>query len=405
MREPRKAFVGAVAVGAVLIALAACSSDSSGGADTTVPGPSSTATNGTSEPTPTGSGAPDTTGAQPTGTPTADDIAMVEVAGDLERPVDMVWRDGDTDPFVVLQPGRVVRLHGRVVGDTVLEIGDEVSGDGEQGLLGLAFHPSDNSLACTFTTARDSALTVSEYTVADDGRFDTASRRLVLEIDHPNGNHNGGQLAFGPDGYLYIGTGDGGAANDPDRNSLDLGELLGKILRIDPRQDGDQPYTVPADNPFIDTDGARSEIWAYGLRNPWRFSFDPATGELWIGDVGQGQWEEVDLARADDGGGRGLNFGWSAYEGTHRFNDDQPDGGVTMPVYEYSHDDGGCSVTGGEVYRGDTVASLVGWYVFGDYCGGTLWALSTTDSETSVIELAGSLGSIAAIVAAPDGTL
>ncbi len=387
----------------VLAVAAGCSDDTT--SPTTSADPAATTP-------PTTASGPTSTGAEPTAAPTttaapaaAGDAVLSPVVGDVERPVDMVWRDGDPDAFVVLQRGRIVRLHDGVVGATALDVRDAISDDNEQGLLGLAFHP-ERDLAYVYTTARDGTLTVSEYPVAADGTFDPAGRRTVIEIRHPNGNHNGGKLAFGPDGYLYIGTGDGGAANDPDRNSLDLTELLGKILRIDPLAANGAPYTVPADNPFVSITGAHPEIWSYGLRNPWRFSFDAATGDLWIGDVGQGAWEEIDLARAADGGGRGLNFGWSAFEGTHRFNDDQSADGVTMPIHEYSHDIGGCSVTGGVVYRGDAIPTLVGWYLFADYCGGQVWALrSTASGPTEVVELLSGAGNITAIVAAPDGTV
>lgn len=340
----------------------------------------------------------------PPAPPVATDVVLTPFVSDLERPVDMVWRADDPDPFVVLQRGRIVRLHDGVVTDTVLNIGHELGTENEQGLLGLAFHPGD-SKAYVYTTATDGALTISEYEVDADGRFAIASRRTVLRIEHPNGNHNGGKLAFGPDSYLYIGTGDGGAANDPDRNALDLGQLLGKILRIDPTPTADAAYSIPEDNPFVDVAGARPEIWSYGLRNPWRFSFDPASGDLWIGDVGQGDWEELDVARASDGGGRGTNFGWSAFEGTHRFNDDQSADGVTMPVFEYSHETGGCAVTGGVVYRGESIPSLSGWYLFSDFCSGKVWALRAHSGVASdIVELGGS-GNVSAFAAAPDGTV
>ena len=172
-----------------------------------------------------------------------------------------------------------------------------------------------------------------------------------------------------------------------------------------PEHFGRATYTVPSDNPFVGVSGARPEIWSVGVRNPWRFNFDSASGDLWIGDVGQGQWEEIDLARAVDGGGRGINFGWSAWEGTHRFNDDQPDGGATMPIFEYEHGEAGCSVSGGDVYRGTALPSLVGWYLFSDYCSGIITALQATDGELTGHLERGPLAAVSAINAGPDGEL
>ena len=306
----------------------------------------------------------------------------------------------------MLQGGYVVPVRDGVAGEPVLDIsGAIVSGD-EQGLLGHAFHP-DEMLAYVDYTNKSGDTVIAEYAVADDGTFDPASAREVLTIDQPYPNHNGGEVTFGPDGYLYIGMGDGGAANDPERRALNVGQLLGKILRIDPtggKGDG-QPYTVPADNPFVGIEGARPEIWSVGVRNPWRFNFDRETGDLWIGDVGQGEWEEINLARASDGAGRGVNFGWSAWEGTHRFNSDQAAAGVTMPIFEYPHGAAGCSVSGGDVYRGTALPSLVGWYLFSDYCSGIVTALQATDGTlTGQVEL-GTVAGVSAICAGPDGEL
>ena len=219
--------------------------------------------------------------------------------------------------------------------------------------------------------------------MVDDGTVDTESRRHVLDQDQPYDNHNGGNIVFGPDGYLYLGLGDGGAGGDPERRGQDTSTILGKLLRIDPSTpSSDLGYSIPADNPFIDVDGARPEMWSIGLRNPWRFSFDRETGDLWIGDVGQGQIEEVDLAPAADGSGRGVDFGWSAYEGSQRYNDDQPDGDFQLPLTEYDHGGGACSVTGGYVYRGTAIPALVGAYLYGDYCQGDVWALQRLDDGT-----------------------
>ena len=215
-------------------------------------------------------------------------------------------------------------------------------------------------------------------------------------------------MTFGPDGLLYIGFGDGGSADDPQRSALDLSSPLGKILRIDPLAADDAAFTVPTDNPFVGVDGADERIWTVGLRNPWRFSFDTATGDLWIGDVGQNNIEEIDFAPASAGldAGRGVSFGWSAFEGDDRFNDDQSDVGHTAPRLTYSHDDGDCSVSGGAVYRGDAVPDLFGWYVYGDFCSGRIWAHDPTSPADApvVIEL-GRQSNLAAVAVGGAGDL
>ena len=215
-------------------------------------------------------------------------------------------------------------------------------------------------------------------------------------------------MAFGPDGYLYLGLGDGGAADDPERNSLALATRLGKILRIDPQDAGTEPFSIPPDNPFVGVADADPAIWSRGLRNPWKFSFDSATGDLWIADVGQGDLEEINLAPATggQGAGKGLSFGWSAFEGTEPFHDDQDAEGHTLPVVEYSHDNGDCSVSGGAVYRGDVITALAGWYVYGDFCSGQIWAYDPTSQTDApiIIELA-QLGNLAAITVGGEGDL
>lgn len=329
----------------------------------------------------------------------AESVLLTTVLEGLVAPVDVAVRPGDDTVYIVQQSGTVVPVRAGVAGDPVLDVADRISYGGEQGLLGLAFHPGQ-PLAYVNFTAKDGTTTVAEYAVGDDGDLLDDTARTVMEIDQPFPNHNGGGVVFGPDGMLYIGTGDGGAADDPDRRSLDRGDLLGKLLRIDPMGTDGAPYTVPADNPFVGVDGARPEVWSTGLRNPWRFSFDAATGDLWVADVGQNLWEEVNLARAADGAGRGLNFGWSAWEGNHRFNDDQSPDGATPPVFEYAHGDDGCSVSGGTVYRGAAIPAMTGWYVFADFCSGRVWALR--DGER--IEL-GNVPGAAAVLAGPDGEL
>jgi glucose/arabinose dehydrogenase len=286
---------------------------------------------------------------------------------------------------------------------TFLDLRSVVSQDGgERGLLGLAFHPryrQNGRLYVDYTRAGNGAAegdtVIAEYRRLDARRADASTRRVLLTVDQPAANHNGGHLAFGPDGYLYIGLGDGGGAGDPYGTGQDRGSLLGKLLRIDPLDPdggGRRRYSVPSSNPLVGRAGL-DEIWAWGLRNPWRFSFDRASGDLWIGDVGQGDREEVDRARADGTGrnaGRGTNYGWSRCEGTRQY----PDTGNacrfgTLPVHDYAHGSGRCSVTGGYVYRGPDAAAWRGLYVAGDYCGrlfvldasGTVRLSRTTSSQ------------------------
>ncbi|HEY8057486.1 MAG TPA: PQQ-dependent sugar dehydrogenase, partial [Acidimicrobiales bacterium] len=217
-----------------------------------------------------------------------------------------------------------------------------------------------------------------------DGGIDERSRRAVFALDQPFPNHNGGHLAFGPDGLLYIGLGDGGAAGDPLEAGQDRGQLLGSILRIDPNGVDGSAYAIPNDNPFVDEEGARPEVWLKGVRNPWRFSFDRATGDLWVGDVGQNEIEEIDLLPADADGlnaGRGLNLGWNAMEGDQPYEDGVEPDDHTPPVFTYTHAEGGCSVTGGYLYRGAAIPALVGAYLYADYCAGDLRALAVPDGE------------------------
>jgi glucose/arabinose dehydrogenase len=211
---------------------------------------------------------------------------------------------------------------------------------------------------------------------------------------------------FGPDGYLYIGLGDGGSGGDPERYALDASSRLGKLLRIDPTATAGAPFTVPDDNPFVGVDGADPTIWSIGLRNPWRFAFDEPTGDLWIADVGQNEVEEVNRSVPStdgSGAGRGVSYGWSAFEGNDRFNDDESGDGHEPPVVTYRHEDGNCSVGGGAVYRGTAIPDLRGWYVYGDYCSGRIWGYDPTSSpESPVIVELGSLGTLSAI--SPDAS-
>lgn len=327
--------------------------------------------------------------------PSADSITLVEVGSGFERPVDLFWRDDL--PYVVEQSGVVVPLVDGRPGEPVLDIRSIVSTGGEQGLLAVEF--AANTAFVNYTNL-DGDTVVAALGIGSDGLIDPSSARVLLTIDQPYANHNGGDLHLGPDGMLYIATGDGGSAGDPERVALDPSSLLGKILRIDPRLGSGRPYTIPDDNPFVGVSGARPEIWSIGLRNPWRFDIDPLTGDLWIADVGQNLWEEVNhvAAGGDEVGGRGANFGWSALEGTHRFNDDQDPERAIAPVFEYPHGDAGCSVSGGAVYTGSMIPSLRGWFVAGDFCSGRVFALRDGDVVAIAVT-----GAVSAVRRGPDG--
>jgi glucose/arabinose dehydrogenase len=283
---------------------------------------------------------------------------------------------------VVEQAGRIriVTRTGVLLTTPFLDIRSRVSCCGERGLLGLAFHPSyrANGRFYVYYTDTGGSLVIAEYrrTSTNANRASTTERRL-LRIPHPGyANHDGGQLAFGPDGFLYIGTGDGGGSGDPDENAQNRRTLLGKILRIAPNVTSASPaYRVPSTNPWSTSTTIRHEIWAYGVRNPWRFSFDRATGDLWLADVGQGRYEEVNRSLRSAGGGRGANFGWDQYEAFSCFEGPCTSTGKTFPLAYYAHGTNGCSVSGGYVYRGSRYPALVGRYLFGDYCSGRIWSV------------------------------
>jgi len=303
----------------------------------------------------------------------------LERVATVEQPLAIVARSGDPRLYVAEKTGRVVAIrHGVVAARPVLDVSDVVSLGGEQGLLGLAFSPDGRYLYVNYTDVGGDTRIVG-YAMRG-GRAVAASRRQLLFVDQPYDNHNGGDLVFGPDGYLYIGLGDGGSGGDPHGNGQSLTTLLGKMLRIEPTPSAPAPYRVPPDTPFVGEAGARPEIWAYGLRNPWRYSFDPATGDLWIADVGQSAWEEIDRLPAGSPGG--VNFGWNLLEGTHRYAGDAPAAAVP-PVYEYSHASGGCVVIGGDVYRGSAIPALVGDYIFADLCLGTVQAIRIQPDGTA----------------------
>ena len=297
---------------------------------------------------------------------------MVRVITGLSQPVGLETAPGDTSRLFLVEKTGTIRIFrgGQLGARPFLNISGQVSGGTEQGLLGLAFHPhyATNGKFYVDYTDLSGNTHVTEYVVSSNPDSASATSREILFVSQPYANHNGGQIVFGPDGYLYIALGDGGSAGDPQKNGQNKNALLGKILRID--VNSGSPYAIPADNPFRGVTGARGEIWDYGLRNPWRFSFDRANGDLYIADVGQDLWEEVDYEHAH-GGGR--NYGWNIMEGLHCYppNTACNQSGITLPVLEYGHD-AGCSITGGFVYRGSALPELQGTYFYGDYCTGII---------------------------------
>ena len=298
-------------------------------------------------------------------------LALETVASGLDHPVHLTTAGGDSRLFVVEQPGRVrIIAGGRLLERPFLDLTDRVRDGGERGLLSIAFHPAyaRNGFCYVNYTDRKGDTRIERYTVSQDpNRAERASAKLILWIPQPYANHNGGLVAFAPDGMLWIGMGDGGGAGDPHGNGQNPATLLGKMLRID--VDHGDPYAIPPGNPFVGRPGARPEIWAMGLRNPWRFSFDRAAGRVYIADVGQNQWEEIDVASTT---AAGLNYGWNRMEGRHAFRPSVGEtAALTPPVLEYGHEDG-CSVTGGLVYRGARIPGLRGHYLFSDYCTGWL---------------------------------
>jgi hypothetical protein len=316
------------------------------------------------------------------------DLELVSI-GTFSAPIYVTAPPGDGERVFVVQQGGRIRLvrSGTVLTPDFLDITSLVLSGGERGLFSMAFAPdyaTSGRFYVYYTAVPEGALTIAEYHRSANPDVAETAGRIVLSIPHPAGNHNGGQLQFGPDGYLYAATGDGGGGGDPDRNGQRLSSLLGKVLRIDPRVGPNgEPYTVPSDNPFVGQAGALREIWAYGLRNPWRFSFDRQSGDLTLADVGQGDWEEIDFVPTASGAGRGANFGWSCWEGRHQYlpnyNEDAcaaARAGHTQPVWEYPNEPArGCSVTGGYVVRDPELSALQGRYVYGDYCDDRLWSV------------------------------
>ena len=378
MLLPRRTFALLV----IGLLLAAC-----GGPDPTPSGLASPTPLSPTSPTATASPAPsgessETPPPTPTPRPIAADpppIALQPVAGGLVEPVSIA---GSPDGWLIVneRAGRVIAVDPATgTAEVALDLRDRVLGQGEQGLLGLALHPAwpEDPRAFVHYSDRNGNTVLAEFEGSDATPIviDPATERVLLRVEQPFTNHNGGQLAFGPDGYLWLGLGDGGSGGDPLGNGQDPSTLLGTILRLDVARPGG--YAVPSDNPFANGGGA-PEVYLYGLRNPWRFSFDRVTGELWIADVGQNAFEEIN--RLDPMADAGANLGWPIMEATHCFTDAACSSeGLVLPIAEYGHDSG-CSVTGGHVYRGDAIAALTGWYLFADYCSGLLFGLAS-DAE------------------------
>ncbi len=334
-------------------------------------------------------------------------VSLVKIASGFQRPTYVTNADDGSGRLFVVEKQGIVRVvsNGAVSAAPFVTVTPLVdSAANERGLLGMAFHPKfkENGRFFLAFTAKDGANTVAEFRAAPGAA--TASPtpvKTLFSIPDTRSNHNGGMIVFGPDGYLYYGTGDGGGSGDPDKNGQKGSALLGKLLRVD--VDSGDPYAVPKDNPFVGRADFRGEIWALGLRNPWRFSFDRKTGDLWIADVGQNQREEVDFQPAASKGGE--NYGWNVLEGTACF---QPSSGCSnegkvAPIHETTHSDGNCSITGGYVYRGAN-ARLAGRYFFTDYCEETLWSIRRSADGTARVEAVGQTnGAVSSFGEAEDG--
>jgi len=332
--------------------------------------------------TTTTAGAPDAAPSTEPGVPPLADVnlAVTEIA-EADAPMSLVARAGTDTLYVAEREGRVRPLTGDSLGEPILDISDDVVTSAEQGLLDIEFSADGAVLFVSYSVAPDGDTRVASYAVSGDA-VDTGSRRELLAVEQPYDNHNGGDIEIGPDGYLYVALGDGGSGGDPQGNGQDTQALLGKILRLDPAATTGDDVGIPADNPFADGSGGAPEVWLYGVRNPWRIAFDAETGDLWVADVGQDEFEEIDLLPAADGGGGGANLGWNEMEGAHSFEGGSNPDGAVLPVFEYDRSEGGCSVTGGVVYRGAAIAGLDGAYLFTDYCDGRLRAIRAAGGQT-----------------------
>lgn len=338
---------------------------------------------------------------RPSGSQTPVTVDVKVAVEGLVAPLDVTNAgDGSGRLFIAEQAGRIRVVKGEtLVERPFLDITGRIASGGERGLLGLAFHPdypADPRFFVDYTDrAGNTVIAQFRVSASDPDVADPDSETILLHIDQPFANHNGGAVEFGPDGMLYIGMGDGGSGGDPQGNGQRLDTLLAKILRIDVDGGGsDAPYAVPPDNPFVGVAGARPEIWLTGLRNPWRIRLDRATGDLWIGDVGQSRWEEIDVARA---GVKGLNYGWNRMEGSHCFTSFEgcDQAGLTLPIAEYGHGDGSCAVIGGVVVRDPRQGRLDGSYLFSDSCSSNLWLMDPRGDERKE----------AVIVAKPGGSV
>ena len=323
----------------------------------------------------------------------------------MNAPIAMATRNGRREIWVAERAGRVRVFNpaNAAVSEPIVDISNTVSNGGERGLLGLAFSPDGGKLYLSYTNTQGNSR-VDEFVMNGDA-VDTGSRRTVIAVQQPFANHNGGNIVFGPDGYLWFGLGDGGSQGDPSNNGQNVNALLASILRIDPSSRANGEYGIPPDNPFAGG-GGLPEIWLKGTRNPWRFSFDRSTKDLWIADVGGSAREEIDVLPSAAGRGRGANLEWSQYEGTQRLKGDHPPG-FTAPVYEYSHAGGNCSITGGFVYRGNAIPSLQGVYVYGDYCVSRiqLFRLDGAGGENRDADLAVPGGELGSFGEGPDGEI
>lgn len=353
------------------VVAAACGGDDDGDGDAGLGAASTTTTAGTEAPTTSSGELP----------PLADVALTLTEVAEAETPMALVSRTGTDTLYVAEREGRVRTLGpDGTLGDPIVDISDEVVTASEQGLLDIEFSDDGATLYLHYSLDPSGDTRVISYAVEGDV-VDTASRRELLAVEQPFDNHNGGDIEIGPDGYLYVALGDGGSAGDPEGNGQNTQALLGKVLRLDPAATTGDDYGIPADNPFADGAAGAPEVWSYGVRNPWRIAFDAETDDLWVADVGQNAYEEIDVLPAAEGGGWGANLGWNEMEGTHPYEGGSNPAGAVLPVFEYGHGEGGCSITGGVVYRGAAIPALDGAYLFTDYCMSRLRAIRVADGE------------------------